>query len=151
MTIRRLVAARGGDGSDESFIVNGLWSVNGTSTPGTPNSDSDTCRQIANAVGKFPGTTLDVVQQDGTVTATEVGSSLAFAGTVNESNQSFTFTAMTPQCQTRGSCTVCVTAGADFVDAGGDTADVNLAFAATGNAGCPGQCTLVYSTTATRS
>ena len=141
----------GGGGGGESFTVNGLWSVAGTSTPGTPNPDSNACRAAADLVGDLPPTTLNVVDQNGTVTATEAGSDLAFTGTVNESNQSFALDSTTPMCQTSGSCTVCGSISADFLNATGNTADVNVAFGASGNAACPGQCTIAFQTTGTRS
>jgi hypothetical protein len=75
----------GGDGDGESFTVNGLWSVSGTSTSGTPNPDSDVCKGVAEIVGKLPPTALNVSSQDGTVTATEVGSDFAFTGNVDDS------------------------------------------------------------------
>ena len=146
-----LACGGGGGGGGESFTVNGLWSVNGTSTAGTPNPANNLCNTVASTVGPFPGTTLNVVSQDGTVTATEVASPLAFTGTQNPSNQSFTLNSTTPICQTSGSCTVCGSVGVDFLNAAGDSADVNVAFAATGNSGCPVQCAIAFNTTATRS
>jgi hypothetical protein len=146
-----LACGGGGGGGGESFTVDGLWTVSGTSTPGTPNPDNAACQNAAAVVGSLPPTTLSVVSQDGTATATEVGSDLAFTGTVNDSNQSFTLNSTTPICQTSGSCTVCASVGADFLNAAGNTADVNVAFAATGNSACPVQCTLAFQTTATRS
>jgi hypothetical protein len=141
----------GGGGGSESFSVNGLWSVNGSSTAGAPNPDNNACRAAADLVGNLPPTTLNVVSQDGTVTATEVGSDLAFTGTANDANQSFTLNSTTPICQTSGSCTVCASVGVDFLNAAGNTADVNVAFGASGNAACPAQCTIAFNTTATRS
>jgi hypothetical protein len=141
----------GGEGDGESFTVNGLWSVSGTSTSGTPNPDSDVCKSVAEIVGKLPPTALNVSSQDGTVTATEVGSDFAFTGSVDDSNQSFRLNSTTPMCQTSGSCTVCASVGVDFLNAAGNNANVNVAFGASGNAACPGQCTIAFQTTGTRS
>jgi hypothetical protein len=115
-----------------------------------PNPDNAACQNAAAVVGNLPPTTLNVAGQNGTVTVTEVGSGLAFTGTVNDPNQSFTLSSTTPSCQTSGSCTVCASVGADFLNAAGGSADVNVAFAATGNSACPVQCTLAFQTTATR-
>jgi hypothetical protein len=148
------LACGGGGGGGESFIVTGLWSVAPTSSPGTPTPNDDLCNRIASTFGPLPGTTLNVVQQDGTVTASEVGSDLTFAGTVNSSNQSFNLVDTLPpsaDCQTSGSCTVCATVNSDFLNAAGNTADVNVAFGATGSGSCPVTCTLVFQTTGTRS
>jgi len=106
---------------------------------------------IASDLGPLGATMLNVVQQDGTVTATEVGSDLAFTGTANDSNQSFTLNSTTPICQTSGACTVCVTSGVDFLNAAGNTADVNVALAAVGSGSCQVTCSIVFNTTATRS
>jgi len=141
----------GGGGSSQSFVVSGFWSVNGSPAPGTPNPDTNLCRGIADIVGNLPPTTLNVVSQDGTVTATEVGSDLAFTGTQNPPTQSFSLNSTTPMCQSEGACTVCVSAAVDFLNAAGDSADVNVAFAASGNSACPAQCTIAFQTTATRS
>jgi hypothetical protein len=146
-----LACGGGGGGGGENFVVSGLWSVNGTSTPGTPNPDSDTCRALSDLVGALPPTTLDVVSQDDTVTATEVGSDLTFAGTQNPSNQSFSLNSTAPMCRSSGSCTVCASAGVDFFNAAGDSADVNVAFGASGNSACPGQRTIAFQTSGTRS
>ncbi|MBI2962133.1 MAG: hypothetical protein HYY35_00135 [Deltaproteobacteria bacterium] len=141
----------GGGGGGESFTVTGLWSTASTSAPGAPTPDDTLCGTIATQLGPLPGTTLDVVRQDGTVTATEVGSGLAFGGTVDDAGQSFMLDATAPICQTFGSCTVCTTAGLDFSNAAANSADVNVAFSATGSGACPVTCTIVFSTTATRS
>jgi hypothetical protein len=141
----------GGGGGGEAFTVAGLWSVSGSATAGNPNPDSNTCRAAADLVGALPPTTLNVTSQDGTVAAAEVGSDLAFTGTADESSQSFTLNSTTPICQSSGACTVCGSVGVDFLNAGGDTADVNVALGASGNSVCPGQCTIAFRTTANRS
>lgn len=146
-----LACGGGGGEGGESFTVNGLWSVNGTSSPGTPNPDSGVCRAAADIIGNLPPQTLNVARGDGTVTATRVSDGGAFTGTANDSNQSFTLNLTTPFCVTSGACTICASAGFDFLNAAGDSADVNIASAATGNSACPVQCTIAFQTTATRS
>lgn len=141
----------GGGGGGESFDVSGLWSQNGTSTAGTPDPNSGPCSTVASVVGPLGPSTIDVVRQDGTVTASELGSGLAFTGTVDDSTQAFTLDATTPVCSTQGSCTVCASAGIDFLDAAGNTANVNVAIASTGSGSCPVTCTIIFQTTATRS
>jgi len=146
-----LACGGGGGGGGERFIVSGLWSQNGTSTAGTPNPNSGRCSTVASQVGPLGASTINVVRQDGTVTATEVGSGLAFTGTADDSNQSFTLNTTTPICVTSGSCQACTAVGADFLNAAGNTADVNFAFGVTGGGSCPGTCTITFQTTATRS
>jgi hypothetical protein len=104
------------------------------------------------AAGGLGSTQIDVVQAGNTVSANEVGSGLAFTGTVNTSAQSFTLDSTTPICSQQGACQVCGAFAADFLNAAGNTADVNTTIAATGNAACPIQCTFTFPpTTATRS
>lgn len=146
------LACGGGGGGGESFIVSGLWSVNGTASPGTASPASDVCNAAAAGAGPLPATVINVVRQDGTVTATEQGAGgLTFIGTVNDANQSFTLDS-TQICVAIGACVVCGAFGVDFLNAAGNTADVNFVFVATGNSACPAQCTVTWSqTTATRS
>jgi hypothetical protein len=146
-----LACGGGGGGGGESFIVTGLWSTVATSEPGTPSPDSAQCNFIASTVGPLGPTTLNVVQQDGTATANELGSDLEFTGTVDTSNNSFILHSTTPIADTSGSCHVEVSVGLDFFNAGGNTADLNVAFGAVGSGSCPGVCTIVFNTTATRS
>lgn len=146
-----LACGGGGGGGGESFTVSGLWTQNGTSGAGTPNPNSGLCSTVASQTGPLGASTINVVRQDGTVTGTEMGSDFAFTGTANDSNQSFTLNSTTPICQTVGSCVVCGSAGLDFLNAAGNTADVNIAFGFTGNSACPLTCTITFQTTATRS
>lgn len=144
-------ACGGGGGGGERFIVTGLWNVNGTSSPGTPSPSDNSpagsfCNGAAAGFGNLPSTQLNVAQQGGTVTATEVGSPLAFTGTVNNPAQSFTLTSTTPICVRQGACVVCGALGLDFRNAAGNTADVNVAAAFTGNSACPFQCTVNFQT-----
>jgi hypothetical protein len=151
LSLVTLACGGGGGGGGEAFAVAGLWSVAGIGAPGTPNPDSDACRAAADAAGRLPATTLDVVEQGDSLTATEVGSGLAFTGTTDDANQSFNLNSTTPMCQTAGSCTVCGAVGVNFLNADGNTADVNVAFVASGNSACPGQCTVTFQSTGKRS
>jgi hypothetical protein len=151
-----LACGGGGDGGGESFIVSGVWSISPTG-PGTPNpSDSSlagrACTAGATEAGSFSGSQVNVVRQDGTVTANELGSPLEFTGTVDTGNQSFTLNSTTPICVSRGPCTLCGGVGLDFFNAAGNTADVNFAVGFDGNAACPIHCVVTFPTTqATRS
>ena len=153
------LACGGGGGGGESFIVTGLWTTNATGGPPTPNpSDTSRAGQACNAAaaavpGGLPATQINVVQQDSTATATEVGSGLAFTGTVNDADQSFTLTSSST-CVTEGSCQACGTFDTDFLNAAGNTADVNVLLTVTGvSPSCAGlACTLTFPpTTASRS
>jgi hypothetical protein len=148
-----LIAACGGGGGGhgEDFVVPGLWSVNGTSTPGTPSPAEGICATVASATGNLPATTLNVTRDGSAVTANEVGSPLAFTGTADDATQSFSMTSTTPICQTVSGCTVCGSVGVDFLNAAGNDANVDVAFAFTGNSRCPVQCTIAFHTTGTRS
>ena len=144
----------GGGGGGDNFIVTGLWSVAPTSTPATPSPSSAFCNQIADGVGPFPGRDFSVTQLDGTLTATEQATGGdVFNGTVNEANQSFKLVDAQPTPFNVGSgCVVTGVFNVDFFNAAGNTADpVNVAIAFVGNNVCPQQCTLVWSSTATRS
>jgi hypothetical protein len=141
----------GGGGGSESFTVTGLWSVAPTSKPGTASPATPECQQIADAVGTFQGTVIDVRRQGNAVTGTETGSGLQFDGTADDASQSFTLQTTQPNCTTVGACTACGSVAADFLDAGGDAANVNVVVVATGNSGCPGQCTLAFQTEGSRS
>jgi hypothetical protein len=141
----------GGGGGSESFTVAGLWSVAPTSEPGTASPATPECRQIAEAAGRFQGTVIEVRLEGNGVSGTETGSGLAFDGTVDDADQSFTLQASQPICNTVGACTACGSVAADFLDAGGDTADVNVVVVATGNSACPGQCTVAFQTNGSRS
>ena len=137
----------GGGGGGESFIVSGLWGVAATSTPGTPSPSDDSpagvvCNAAAAGAGPLPGAQINVAQQDGTLTAT--GGGLEYTGSVNDANQSFTLNSTTPICQQQGACVVCGVASLDFLDAAGNTANVNVAFGFNGNAACPFQCTVTF-------
>jgi hypothetical protein len=139
----------GGGGGSESFIVTGVWSLSGSSSAGTPSPSDDSpagriCSAAAAGAGALPASQINVVQQDGTVTANEVGSTLEFAGTVNSGNQSFQLDSTTPICQRNGACEVCGALGLDFRNAAGNTADVNVALVANGNSACPIQCTITF-------
>jgi hypothetical protein len=142
----------GGGGGGESFLVSGLWSVNATGAPAAGAGESPICSAVAAQQGGLGSTQINVVQAGNTVAANEVGSGLAFTGTVNTSAQSFTLDSTTPICSQQGACQVCGAFAADFLNAAGNTADVNTTIAATGNAACPIQCTFTFPpTTATRS
>jgi len=147
----------GGGGGGESFLVSGLWSVNGTSGAGTPNPSDDStggraCKAAAASVGALPSTQINVVQAGSTAQGSEVGSNLAFTGTVNDPAQSFTLNSTMPICSQQGSCQVCGAIAVDFLNAAGNDANVNISIAASGNAACPVQCTVTFpGTTATRS
>ena len=152
-----ILGCGGGGGGGESFLVSGLWSVNGTPGAGTPNpSDSSlggrACSAAAASAGALPATQINVVQVGSTARGSEVGSDLTFTGTVNDPAQSFTLTSTTPICSQQGSCQVCGAIAADFLNAAGNSADVNISIAATGNAACPVRCTITFPpTSATRS
>jgi hypothetical protein len=141
----------GGGGGGENFLVSGLWSVSGTGPPSPNPSDESpagrVCKAAATGAGNLADTQINVARAGSSVTATEVGSPLAFTGTVNESNQSFTLVSTTQQCQSQGACTVCGAASVDFLNAAGNTADVNITLGLTGNSACPFQCTVSYPTT----
>jgi hypothetical protein len=146
-----ILGCGGGGGGGESFLVSGLWTTAATG-PGTASPNSAVCNAAAAGAGTLGSTQLNVVQAGNTVTANEVGSSLAFTGTVNSSNQSFTLNSTTPICQQQGACQLCGAAGVDFLNAAGNTADVNVTFGLSGNSACPVQCTVAFpTTTATRS
>lgn len=141
----------GGGGGSESFTVTGLWSIAPTSEAGTPSPATPQCQQIAEAVGRFQGTVIDVRREGNGVTGTETGSGLHFDGNVDDADQSFTLQTSQPICNTRGACAACGAVAADFLDAGGDSADVNVVVVATGNSACPGQCTVAFQTNGSRS
>ena len=156
------LACGGGGGGDggESFVVTGLWTVNATGGPPTANP-SDNSRSgracnagAATAPGGLPATQISVAQQDGTVVASEVGSDLAFTGTVNDSGQSFELISNPGLfCENADGCQLCGTVNADFLNAAGNTADVNVEFNLTGSGSCAGVvCTVTFPpTTASRS
>jgi hypothetical protein len=142
----------GGGGGGDSFLVSGLWSVNATGAPTAGAGENPICGTVAAQQGGIGSTQINVVQAGNTVAGTEVGSGLAFTGTVNTPAQSFTLDTTTPICSQQGACQVCGALATDFLNAAGNSADVNITIGATGNAACPVQCTLTFPpTTATRS
>ena len=146
----------GGDGG-ESFLVSGLWSVNGTPGAGTPNpSDSSlggrACSAAAASAGALPATQINVVQVGSTARGSEVGSDLTFTGTVNDPAQSFTLTSTTPICSQQGSCQVCGAIAGRLPQRGGQQRRRQHLHCGHGKRCVSVQCTITFPpTSATRS